>query len=86
MKHFWTEFKEGAISAVGMFGAIALTLFGILLVSAVIVAFAAVNVFNRLAGREERPHIPLDLSLIAICDTYDYWDDKITTAIKNLVK
>ena len=86
MKEYWTEFKAGGISAVGVFGSVALTIFGVILVWIIMAGFAVLNIFNKLAGRPVRPPVPISLSLFAICDTYDYWYDKITTSIKNLVK
>lgn len=87
MKQLWLEFKNGCISAVGSFGAIALTLIGLVVIAVLLVLYYGwywFGVLARIATPKEVP--PFGLSLDAICDTYLYWYEKITSSIKNLVK
>lgn len=89
MKHFWKEFKDGCIEAVGMFGATALTLGGVLIISVAIVAYYIVVLGKRMFGFDDKSDegpSPFEMTLSSICDTYLYWYEKITTSIKNLVK
>lgn len=86
MKAFASEFKSGCINAIGAFGAIALTIFGILIVSIAIMAYYSMVLTKYICGiADDRPS-PFELTISSVCDTYLYWYENITTAIKNLVK
>lgn len=87
MKSYWAEFKDGSISAVGVVGATTLTICGLVIVMVLLGLYYGWHWFGVLARIVTPKEVPsFEMSTSAICDTYLYWYEKITTAIKNLVK
>lgn len=86
MTELWKAAKEGGISGAATFVALWMTICGIVLVSIAIVAYGLLYLTKRLAGSDDAYESPFDLTLVDICDTYQYWYEKITNSLKNLVK
>lgn len=86
MKKLWSSFKTGAVVGAGTFGATFMTLLGIILVSIAIMAYYSMVATRYVCGCSDDKPSPFELTLSSVCDTYLFWYENITTAIKNLVK
>jgi len=80
--------KDGAISGVGSFGATALTIGGIIIVAIAAIFYYTMQFCMALLSIHSHgdSRYEIEVSIRAVCDTYLYWYEKITSSIKNLVK
>lgn len=93
MKDFWLVFKEGAIEAVGRFGALFIILVLIVYSLVLILGLQVVLILgwifrHKLSTYNAITELNLNVEdlLVNVTDSYLVWYEKITTAIKNLVK
>lgn len=93
MSEFWQEFKNGGISAVGVFGALfimlAMIIWAIILIVGLqLVLWSAWLCRHYLDSYSVIQHLRLQNVdfLVSITDSYLLWYEKITSSIKNLVK
>lgn len=93
MKDFWPAFKDGSIDAVGRFGALFIILvliaYSLVLILGLQVVLILGWIFrHKLSTYNAITELDLNVEeiLVNITDAYLTWYEKITTAIKNLVK